>query len=450
MRFIPCSENDRREMLADIGAASIDHLLRGIPAPLRLSRPLALPEALSEAELQAHLEDLAGQNRSSKQLASFLGAGAYRHHVPAAVDALISRSEYFTSYTPYQPEVSQGTLQAIFEYQTLVCQLTGMDVANASLYDGASALAEAVLMASRAVPSRRRIVMARTVHPEWRRVVDTYLSNLDHDVVEVGYGADGRIDETELASVCDGAAMVLCVQSPNYLGVVERLDRLNAVAASAGALAVNAVAEPFSLGMLRAPGDLGADVVCGEGQAFGNPVSFGGPYLGLYATREKYLRQMPGRLAGEARDVDGKRGFVLTLSTREQHIRRGKATSNICTNQGLCALAATIHLALLGRRGLGAVARLNHARAEYAKKTLTSIAGVRLAFTGPTFNEFVVRVKGDAEALRDRLLSRGILAGHPLGAFGPGFGDALLVCVTELTTRVQIDALAAAIGDTAR
>jgi glycine dehydrogenase subunit 1 len=432
-------------MLADIGAPSLDHLLRGIPEALRLRRPLDLPEALSEAELQAHLEAMAGQNRSAKQLASFLGAGAYRHHVPAAVDALISRSEFFTSYTPYQPEVSQGTLQAIFEYQTMVCQLTGMDVANASLYDGASSLAEAVLMASRVHPERRRIVIARTVHPEWRQVVDTYLSNLDHDVVEVGYGPDGRLDESELASVCDGSAMVLCLQSPNYFGVVEKIDRASAVARSVGALLVTAVAEPFSLGMLRAPGDLGADVVCGEGQAFGNPVSFGGPYLGLYATRDKYLRQMPGRLAGEAQDVDGKRGFVLTLSTREQHIRRGKATSNICTNQGLCALAATIHLALLGRRGLASVARLNHARAEYAKKALAA-AGARLVFTGPTFNEFVVRVGGDAEALRDRLLERGILAGHPLGGFGPGFGDALAVCVTEMTTRAQIDALASAVG----
>lgn len=435
-------------MLADIGAPSLDHLLRGIPAELRLRRPLSLPEALSEAELQAHLEALAGQNRSTNQLASFLGAGAYRHHVPAAVDALISRSEFFTSYTPYQPEVSQGTLQAIFEYQTMVCQLTGMDVANASLYDGSSSLAEAVLMASRVHSDRRRIVMARTVHPEWRRVVDTYLSNLDHDVVEVGYGPDGRLDERELAEVCGGTAMVLCLQSPNYFGVIERIDRASAVARAAGALLVTAVAEPFSLGMLRAPGDLGADVVCGEGQAFGNPVSFGGPYLGLYATRDKYLRQMPGRLAGEAYDVDGKRGFVLTLSTREQHIRRGKATSNICTNQGLCALAATIHLALLGRRGLAAVARLNHARAEYAKKALAA-AGARLAFTGPTFNEFVVRVKGDAEAVRDRLLERGILAGHPLGGFGPGFGDALAVCTTELTNRAQIDALAKAIGGAA-
>jgi len=436
-------------MLADIGASSLDHLLRGIPADLRLRRPLALPEALSEAELQAHLESLAGKNRSAKDLASFLGAGAYRHHVPAAVDALISRSEFFTSYTPYQPEVSQGTLQVIYEYQTLVCQLTGMDVANASLYDGASSLAEAVLMASRVHPGRRRIVMARSVHPEWRRVVDTYLSNLDHDVVEVGFGADGRIDEDDLKRVCDATTMVVCVQSPNYFGVIERIDRASAAARAADALLVTAVAEPFSLGMLRAPGDLGADVVCGEGQAFGNPVSFGGPYLGLYATREKYLRQMPGRLAGEARDVDGRRGFVLTLSTREQHIRRGKATSNICTNQGLCALAATIHLALLGRRGLAAVARLNHARAEYAKKALAS-AGAPLAFTGPTFNEFVVRVRGEAEALRDRLLNDGLVAGHPLGGFGPGFADALAVCTTELTSRAQIDALAAAVGKASR
>jgi glycine dehydrogenase subunit 1 len=341
--------------------------------------------------------------------------------------------------------VSQGTLQSIYEDQTLVCQLTGMDVANASLYDGASSLAEAVLMASRVHPERRRIVMARTVHPDWRRVVDTYLSNLDHDVIEVGYGPDGRLDEDELARVCDATTIVVCVQSPNYFGVVEKIDRVSAAARGVGALMVTGVAEPFSLGMLRAPGDLGADVVCGEGQAFGNPVSFGGPYLGLFATRENYLRQMPGRLAGEARDVDGRRGFVLTLSTREQHIRRGKATSNICTNQGLCALAATIHLSLLGRRGLATVARLNHARAEYAKKALAA-AGARLAFTGPTFNEFVVRVRGDAAALRDRLLQDGILAGHPLDGFAAGFGDALAVCVTELTGRAQIDALAAGVG----
>src|SRR5437867_798991 len=286
MRFIPCSEDDRREMLASIGVSSMDDLLRGIPRDLRLRRPLDLPEAMSEAELSEHMEDLAAANRSLKQVASFLGAGAYRHHVPAAVDALISRAEFFTSYTPYQPEVSQGTLQAIYEYQTLICQLTSMEVANASLYDGASSLAEAILMASRLSPSRR-ILIARSVHPDYRRVVNTYISNLDHETIEIGYGADGRVDQAELGAQCDGGAMVLCVQSPNFFGVVERLDRLFGMASGAGALSVAAVAEPFPLGMLRAPGDCGADVVCGEGQAFGNAVSFGGPYLGLFATRAR-------------------------------------------------------------------------------------------------------------------------------------------------------------------
>lgn len=435
-------------MLEAIGASSIDDLLRGIPESLRLTRPLDLPPAQSEADLTVHIEALAEQNRSLKQMISFLGAGAYRHHVPAAVDALISRSEFFTSYTPYQPEVSQGTLQAIYEYQTLVCQLTGMDVANASLYDGATSLAEAVLMASRLAPARPKILIARSVHPDYRRVVATYMSNLHHEIIEVGFGSDGRLDESDLAAKCGKEIAALCVQSPNVFGVVEPLDRIFRISSAAGALSVAAVAEPFSLGLLKAPGDLGADVVCGEGQAFGNALSFGGPYLGLFATREAYLRQMPGRLAGEALDADGRRGFVLTLSTREQHIRRGKATSNICTNQGLCALAASIHLALLGRRGLAEVARLNHARSEYARKTLTKVPGCRLVFSAPTFNEFVLDVGRSARVLRDRLLERGFIAGLPLETHYPELGEgALLVCVTEMTTRAQIDAFAAAMGD---
>ena len=432
-------------MLARIGAPSIDALISGIPAPLRLGRPLALPAALSEMELAAEVEALAEENRTARSMSCFLGAGAYRHYVPAAVDALISRAEFFTSYTPYQPEVAQGTLQAIYEYQTLVCRLTGMEVANASLYDGASSLAEAVLMAHRIV-SRRRVLVARSVHPDYRRVLATYLANMDLEIVEIGFGADGRVDDAELASACDARTLAVCVQSPNFLGVIERLDRLCRVAAGGGALSVAVVAEPFSLGLLKPPGEQGADVVCGEGQSFGNPLSFGGPYLGLFATREKYLRQIPGRLVGEALDVDGRRGFVLTLSTREQHIRRGKATSNICTNQGLCALAASIHLALLGPGGLAQVARLNHARAEYAKETLSRVRGCRPYFSGPTFNEFVLEVPGDASAVRDRLLAQGILAGLPLEDAYPELEHALLVCATEMTTTAQIDALARAMG----
>jgi glycine dehydrogenase subunit 1 len=446
VRFIPCSEADRREMLRAIGARSMEELLGSIPGSLRLRRDLALPPALGEAELAAVMDGIAASNRSLKEMLCFLGAGAYRHYVPAAVDAVISRAEFFTSYTPYQPEVSQGTLQAIFEYQTMICQLTGMEVANASLYDGASSLAEAVLMAHR-LSERRRIIVAKSLHPEYRRVLATYLSNLDLEVVEVGFGRDGRVSESELAAACRHDAMVVCVQSPNFFGVVERLDRLFRTASGAGALTVAAVAEPFSLGLLAAPGAQGADIVCGEGQAFGNAVAFGGPYLGFFATRGKFVRQVPGRLVGEARDVDGRRGFVLTLSTREQHIRRGKATSNICTNQGLCALAASVHLALLGRRGRRDVARLAHARAEYAKKLLGSLRGCRIAFGGPTFNEFVLQIPASAAAIHERLLERGIVAGLPLESSHPELGDALLLCFTELTDKGQIDALAEALHE---
>jgi len=444
MRYLPHTAQDVRDMLDAIGVASSEELFVEIPDKLRLKRPLELDAPLSEPELAREMERLAGDSATTGNTLSFLGGGAYPHFIPAAIDQLVLRSEFTTAYTPYQPEISQGTLQAIFEFQTMICQLTGMDVANASLYDGASACAEAALMAMRAT-RRSKVVISAGVHPEYRATVATYCRYLDAELVEAPLAADGRTDVRALTKLLDDKTAALIAGYPNFFGVIEDLAALAEVTHACGARLVASVQEPIALGLLKSPGELGADIVAGEGQSFGIPVSFGGPYLGFFASREKDLRAMPGRLVGETVDLSGERGFVLTLATREQHIRREKATSNICSNQGLCALTATIYMALLGKQGLREVARQNHAKSNYAREQIAALPGFGLAFGGPAFNEFVITCPGDAEELISRLEAEDILAGIPLSRYFPDRNNQLLVCVTETHSRADIDRLVAAL-----
>ncbi len=440
MRYIPHTEEDVRQMLATIGVDSIEDLFEEVPDDLRLGREMELPEPLSESELVRQLQELAGQNATSSGYLSFLGGGAYNHFIPAVIDQLISRSEFYTAYTPYQPEISQGTLQAVFEYQTLICQLTGMDVSNASMYDGASACAEAVLMAARAT-RRKKVLLAGSLHPEYREAVETYCRYLEMELSQIPFGADGRLDEKALAAGLDDKTAALVVGYPNFFGVVEGLTSLAVTVHAAGALLVTAVPEPIALGLLKSPGECGADIVVGEGQSFGMPVSFGGPGVGFFAARQKTVRSMPGRLVGRTTDREGKDGFVLTLATREQHIRREKATSNICSNQGMCALMANMYLCLLGKKGIREVAEQNLAKAEYAKKALAALPGVALAFSGPTFNEFVMTVDGDLGRLLQELERQKVLAGVPMSRFRDDMPNSLLICVTEQHRRQDIDRL---------
>ena len=439
MRYHPHTEDDVARLLAAIGAPSIEALFAPIPKALRLDRPLRLPAPLDERALFDLFEGLAAKNRIRP--VPFLGAGAYPHHVPAAVDQLLLRSEFYTAYTPYQPELAQGTLQAIFEFQSLVCLLTGLPLSNASMYDGATACAEAALLALRQKPGRGQIVLSRALHPSYREVVRAYLHAGGREVVEVPFDPKtGRTDGAAFAKALTEKTAFALVQSPNFLGAVEDLRPLAQAAHGAGALFGAAVAEPVSLGLFEPPGALGADVCVGELQSFGSGLSYGGPGCGFFAAREEFLRQLPGRLCGETVDSRGQRAFVLTLSTREQHIRRENATSNICTNNALNALAATIHLALLGRRGLRELALLNWRRARYAREKLG-----RALFSAPSFNEVAVVADGKAVA---RARAAGIVPGLPLGRFYPdlpGLDAALLVCATELHSRERIDELAAAL-----
>jgi glycine dehydrogenase subunit 1 len=438
VRYIPHTEADVQRMLDAIGAGSLEDLFDAIPEKQRLARPLNLPRAASEQEILAELAALAARNASTESHDWFLGAGVYAHFVPSAVDALASRAEFTTAYTPYQPEISQGTLQAIFEWQTMICGLTGLAVANASMYDGGSATAEGALMAMRTT-RRSRVVLSASVHPHYRDVVRTYLDGLGAVVVEAPRDADGRT--AALAGLVDDTTACVVVQQPNFLGAIEDLAAAAAAAHAHGARLVVSVSEALSLALLAAPGSLGADIVCGEAQSFGVPMSLGGPHLGFMATRQDFVRQLPGRLVGETTDTEGRRGYVLTLATREQHIRRERATSNICTNQGLCLLMATIYLSLLGRRGLRRLAEMNLAKAEYAKARVRETPGLSLPLAAPTFNEFVVRVEGDpAEALA-RARERGIVAGLDLAGLEPGVDGGILVCTTELASRAAIDRL---------
>src|SRR5687768_5684910 len=427
-------------MLHQVGLNSAEELFDSIPKDLRLSRNLNTPAALSEIELLAGFEQLARQNRGAGRT-SFLGAGAYQHYIPTIVDHILSRSEFFTAYTPYQPEISQGTLQTIFEFQTLVCQLTGMEVANASMYDGSTALAEAVLMAER-VTRRAKVVASSAAHPQYLEVVRTYVQHAGIHLELARFDEQTGQSSTSLAEAIDDKTAALVVQSPNFFGCIEDLPALADAAHAKGALLVVAVTEAMSLGLLKSPGACGADIVVAEGQSFGVPLSFGGPYVGLFATKEKYARQIPGRLVGEAYDKKGRRGFVLTLATREQHIRREKATSNICTNEGLIALAATVYLETMGRRGVQEAARQCAQKAAYTARAISGLKGFLLPFSGPRFNEFVVRGPLDAGALLARLgKEKGIEGGIPLWRFFTDRPNDFLVCVTEINSRDEIDAL---------
>ncbi|MDP7551879.1 MAG: aminomethyl-transferring glycine dehydrogenase subunit GcvPA [Nitrospinaceae bacterium] len=441
MRFIPHTEQDIREMLKKIGLRNIDELFASIPDTLRLrDKVLDLPTALSETELVSTFKHTQKRNPDPDEMSTFLGAGAYRHYSPALIGNLVLRGEFSTSYTPYQPEVSQGTLQAIFEFQTMIVMLTGMDIANASMYDGASALAEAVLMAHR-INGKNEFLIARAVHPEYRQTVTTYLRGTDHQLIDVPYDSRGKTDLEFIRSNLSDKTSAVVLQTPNFFGIVEEYEALGKELAERDALLIVAVTEPLSLGILKPPGERGADIVVGEAQSFGLPVSFGGPYVGFFATREQYVRQVPGRITGETTDRDGRRAFVLTLSTREQHIRRERATSNICTNQGLCALAATVYLAVMGKQGLRELAVLNLRKADYLKNKLSKVGGFEIRFNADTFNEFVLKCPKPATEVRDSLLEHKILAGLPLGGHYPELADSLLLCATEMNTVEAIDRL---------
>lgn len=448
MSYISLSDQDKKEMLDRIGVSSPEELFCCFPEDIRLKRGLHLPAAMPEPELLRHFEALAAKNVYAKCL-SFLGAGSYVHFIPSVVDYLSSRGEFVTPYTPYQPEVSQGTLQLIFEYQTLICQLTGMDIANASLYDGASAAAEAVLMAHR-LNGKSKVLVARTLHPQYRETIGTYTKNLAVTVEEAGFGENGEIDLEALAEKLDKDVSAVMIQFPNFFGVVENLKKIGELVHSRQALLIVAVAEAASLGILEAPGRLGADIVCGEAQSFGLAPSFGGPYLGFMGCMKDFLRQLPGRIAGQTKDVDGNRGFVLTLSTREQHIRREKATSNICTNQALCALRATMFLETLGQLGLKEMALQNIQKANYAAGRLARVKGIKRKFAGNIFNEFVLEFPKDLQKVNDDLKHKGVVGGLALGRFYPELKNCGLFCVTEVHQKEEIDRLASLVEEALR
>jgi glycine dehydrogenase subunit 1 len=440
MRYLPKSPADRELMLRAIGITSVDELFAPIPAEYRLKRELDLPPSMAEADIVEWYRQRAAET-STAGFASFLGAGAYNHYRPVVVDPLISRGEFFTAYTPYQPEISQGTLQAIFEFQSMICELTGMEVANASMYDGSTATTEAAMMAAR-VTGRRGVVAARSLHPEYREVLTTYARNQGMPVHEVSFLQNGRVDTSALDKALGDDIACVLIQSPNFFGTLEDVAALAEVVHRKGALLVVAIPEAVSLGIVRPPSE--ADIVALEAQAFGIPPSFGGPYAGVVATKEKFVRQMPGRLVGQTIDKQGRRGFVLTLSTREQHIRREKATSNICTNQALIALMASVFMTVYGREGLKELAKQNLAKAAYAVEQFSKNA--KVLFTGaPRFNEFVIQTSEDPHAMNERLLDEKIIGGLSLKRAYPELGNASLWCCTELTRRLAIDQAAKAL-----
>ncbi len=446
MRYLPLTDAERGEMLAAIGVASVDDLFKDVPDAAWRDAPFDLPPHQGELAVERALGRLAARNVPAGSVPSFLGAGAYRHHVPASVDALIQRGEFLTSYTPYQPEVSQGTLQYLFEFQTQVALITGMDVANASMYDGASATAEAVLMANR-VTRRKKAILSGGLHPHYRETTATHARFAGFSIAAAAPDFAGAED---LGTQIDRDTSCVVVQNPDFFGRLHDYSALAEACHAAGALLIVAVTEVVSLGAIMPPGEMGADIVAAEGQSIGNALSFGGPYVGLFATRDKYVRQMPGRLAGQSVDADGRRGWVLTLSAREQHIRREKATSNICTNSGLCALAFTIHMALLGEEGFKKLAALNHAHAVQLAEKLAKVPGVTV-LNDSFFNEFTVRLPGPAAAIVDRLAEERVLAGVPVSRLYPGeLGDLLLVTATETTTEADMDELVAKLQEVVR
>jgi glycine dehydrogenase subunit 1 len=430
---------DQEAMLQAIGVKSLDELFQTIPQAYRLGRPLQVPPGLSEIELTDHLRALSARNLSADDRVCFLGGGSYDHFIPAVVDAVAGRSEFYTAYTPYQAEASQGSLQAFFEYQTLICQLTGMDVANASLYEGGTAVTEAALMAISVTQRHGQVLVADSVHPEYRQVLSTYLTNLESKLVTLP-APDGTLDPDTVRQALTDQTSCLIVQHPNFFGALERVQELARITQERGALFVVSV-DPISLGLLARPGDYGADIVVAEGQALGTPMQYGGPYLGILACKEPFVRKMPGRLVGQTVDRQGRRCWVLTLQTREQHIRREKATSNICTNQGLLALRATVYLAALGPQGLRETAELCTRKAHYAAQELARVPGVRLRFDRPFFREFAIQVRGDAPKLLSRLLAAGYHAGLHLGRWYPALADTISIAVTERRTRGEIDGL---------
>ena len=441
MAYIANTPDDVRAMLGAIGLESLDRLFDVIPADYRLKGPLNVPPALTELELTDHIQRMMGRNAGADRKVCFLGGGSYDHFIPAVVDNLAARGEFYTSYTPYQAEASQGTLQATFEYQTLITMLTGMDVSNASLYDGGSATAEAMLMALTVTRRYGRVVVSESVHPEYRRILSTFLAQMEPELVTVPTPEGAAAPEGIAGAVDDRTAAVI-VQYPNFFGQLEDVESIVAAAHARGALAI-VVVDPIGLGLMRRPVDYGADIVVAEGQSLGNPLAFGGPYLGIMACREDYVRKMPGRIVGQTTDRRGKRCWVLTLQTREQHIRREKATSNICTNQGLLALRASIYLAAMGPGGLRQAAELSARKAHYAAEVLSSVPGLSLAFPGPFFKEFVVRVKGDASKVLAEIGHLGYHGGIALGRWYPALRDCVLIAVTEKRTKDEIDGLAA-------
>ena len=440
MSFVPHTQAERGAMLEAVGVGSLDDLFADIPEAFRLAR-LNMPDGLCEQEVYDHLHALSHKNTHA--LVSFLGGGFYDHSIPAAVDSLTSRGEFFTAYTPYQPEVAQGTLQAIFEYQTMICRLTGLDAANASMYDGGTALAEAVMMAVN-VTGRNTVVLTSGVSPIYRVMIRSYTHNLGINLTELPTSPDGVIDRAALAAALTGDVAAVLVQNPNFFGTVDDFSDIAEQAHAAGALLIASV-YPISLGLLKRPGDMGVDIATGEGQSLGLPLSFGGPYLGFFAVRQALVRKMPGRIVGETVDRRGSRSFVLTLQAREQHIRREKATSNICTNEALCALRATIYLSLLGKQGLRELATDCVQKAEYAKRRLAQIDGVKVRNRAPTFNEFVLELPVDAGEAVCRLIDRGFAAGFPLGRYYPELANGLLVALTEKRTKADIDSFATAL-----
>jgi glycine dehydrogenase subunit 1 len=444
MRYLPKSPSDREAMLKAIGIRSIDDLFSPIPAQYRLNRDLAIPRQMAESEIVDWFKQRAKENADG--YASFLGAGAYLHYRPVVIDALVQRGEFLTSYTPYQAEYAQGTLQAIFEFQTMVSELTGMDLANASMYDGSTGAAEAVMMAVR-ITGKHGAVVARTLHPEYREVINTYATHQNIPLTTVSYKDSGQVDlKTLEAVITDDTACVL-IQSPNFFGTIEDVEAIAEIAHKRGALLIVSIAEAVSLGIVEPPRS--ADIVAMEAQSFGVPLGFGGPYCGVLATKEKFVRQMPGRLAGQTTDKNGKRGFVLTLATREQHIRREKATSNICTNQALVALMVNIFMTVYGKVGLRELAKQNMAKAAYAADQFNKHAKVLFA-DAPHFNEFVVKTSEDPYAINSRLLAHKIVGGLPLKKFYPELGNAALWCCTELTTRSMIDTAVGLVADSER
>jgi len=444
MRYLPLTPDDRAAMLAAIGAKSVDDLFVDVPQAARRDGFVDLPRVMGELEVERSLKRMAGKNTVAGDAPFFCGAGAYRHHVPATVDHIIQRSEFLTSYTPYQPEIAQGTLQYLYEFQTQVANLTGMGVANASLYDGSTAMAEGVLMATR-VTRRNKAVISGGVHPHYVSATETVV----HAVGVETQALDPAVDaEDAVIAAIDADTACVVVQTPNVFGTATDVTKIAEAAQAAGALLIVVVTEAVSMGLLKSPGEMGADIVAAEGQSIGNALNFGGPYIGLFATREKLVRQMPGRLCGETADAEGRRGFVLTLSTREQHIRRDKATSNICTNSGLCSLAFTIHMSLLGETGLRRMALLNHEKALATRDAVASVPGVEV-LTPRFFNEFAVKLPKNAVEVVEQLAERGVLAGVPYGRLNPGagFDDVLLIAATETTTDDDIQSLKAALAE---